>query len=116
MTNQISDDEFETLKTYRLSLMSGEQKAQEDYDRTLLALSGGALGISFAFVKDIVGGKPIQDIYYLLFAWIAWGVSVSFVLLSFYLSHKSFLVAISKVDDVYKKGIEKVLIIYIPKI
>ncbi|WP_134984071.1 hypothetical protein [Xanthomonas axonopodis] len=51
---------------YRQWLVVAEQKAQEDYDKTVLTLSGGALGISFAFVKDIVGQNPIQNSSWLL--------------------------------------------------
>ena len=40
---------------YRKDLIALEQRAQEAYDTTLLTLSGGALGVSFAFVKDFLG-------------------------------------------------------------
>ena len=63
----------EQLKEYRNWLIAAEQKAQEDFDKTVLSLSGGALGISFAFVKDIVGDQPLIKTKFLLTAWIAWG-------------------------------------------
>ena len=53
-----------TLQEYRAHLVSAAQKAQEDFDKTLLALSGGALGVSFAFVKDIVGDGSVHDFGY----------------------------------------------------
>ncbi len=90
---------------YRTALISAEQKAQEDFDKTVLALSGGALGISFAFIKDIIGSKPVTNWDFLLLAWICWGISVTSVLASYYFSHLALRFAISQVDkgDIYKK-------------
>ena len=89
----------EDLKQYRLQLIAADQKAQEDFDKTVLTLSGGALGISFAFVKDIVGNKPLTHPEWLLFAWIAWGISVTCVLASFYFSQQALRWAIKQVDQ-----------------
>lgn len=50
--NQALHDHFKFLR-------DADQQAQTDYEKTVLSLSGGALGISFAFVKDIVGSKPL---------------------------------------------------------
>lgn len=87
------------LDKYRETLIAAEQKAQEDFDKTVLALSGGALGITFAFIKDIVGDKPIINSDLIFFAWLSWGISVSVVLLSYYFSHLALRKAIRQVDD-----------------
>ncbi len=88
----------ESLQQYRSLLIAAAQKSQEDYDKTVLALSGGALGISFAFVKDIVGPRPLVHPHLLLLAWVVWGVSVACVLGSFYFSNLAFRHAIAQVD------------------
>jgi len=44
----------ENLQEYRKHLVAAEQQVQADFDKTVLSLSGGALGISFAFVKNPV--------------------------------------------------------------
>jgi hypothetical protein len=49
-------------------------------------------------VKDIVGSKPVMHTSLLLFAWMAWGVSVACVLASFYSSQQALRQAISQVD------------------
>lgn len=87
------------LQAYRSLLISAEQKSQEDYDKTVIALSGGALGISFAFVKDIVGSQSLATPVWLCAAWIAWGLSVTLVLTSFYFSHLALRKAIKQVDE-----------------
>jgi hypothetical protein len=87
------------LVDYRKHLVAAEQKSQEDFDKTVLSLSGGALGISFVFLKDVVGPKPIDDPHYLFFAWIAWGLSTTCVLSSYFMSHLALRRAIKQVDE-----------------
>lgn len=87
------------LKEYRTYLVQAEQKAQADFDKTVLSLSGGALGISFAFLKNVVGAGPHSAVISLYCAWASWGLSVSAILLSFYLSQHSLRKAIGQVDS-----------------
>lgn len=86
------------LADYRKWLVAAEQKSQEDFDKTVLSLSGGALGISFVFLKDVIGPQPIVQSGFLLAAWLAWAFSTISVLTSFYLSHLALRRAISQVD------------------
>lgn len=87
------------MAEYRKWLVAAEQKSQDDFDKTVLTLSGGALGISFAFLKDIVGPQPIVLPGLLLAAWFAWAFSTFSVLISYYLSHLALRRAIGQVDD-----------------
>jgi len=89
----------ERLKEYRQWLIQAAEKAQGDFDKTVLSLSGGALGISFAFVKDIVGNRPFVGSTLLLLSWLAWGASATAVLASFYFGVRSFRRTIAQVDD-----------------
>ena len=86
-------------KEYRNWLIAAEQKSQESFDKTVLALSGGALGISFVFLKDVVGPKSIDSPNLLLGAWITWALSSFSILLSYYLSQLALRHAIKCVDD-----------------
>lgn len=86
------------LQEYRNHLIAAEQKAQEDFDKTVLSLSGGALGISFAFIKDIVGAGQSHNTFLLLLSWVAWGFSISSVLMSYFFSHLALRRAIEQVD------------------
>ncbi len=87
------------LADYRKHLVAAEQKPQEDFDKTVLSLSGGALGISFVFLKDVIGPKPIDDPHFLFFAWVSWGFSTMCVLASYFMSHLALRRAIKQVDD-----------------
>jgi hypothetical protein len=87
------------LSDYRQHLVDAEQKSQESFDTTVLSLSGGALGISFVFLKDVIGSSPVQRPIFLLSAWMFWAASSLAVLMSFYLSHLALRRAIRQVDD-----------------
>jgi len=91
-----SEDEVDP--EYRQWLVAAEQKAQEDFDKTVLTLSGGALGISFAFVKDIIGDKPIEHSIWLVAAWVMWALSTSAMLGSFFVSRLALRKAIVQCD------------------
>lgn len=88
-----------SLREYRQWLVAAEQKSQDEFDKAVLSLSGGALGISFAFLKDIVGTQPLIQPAFLLVAWTTWGLSILAVLASYYLSHLALRRTIAQVDD-----------------
>jgi hypothetical protein len=91
-------EETEDFSEYRKHLQAAEQKSQEDFDKTVLSLSGGALGISFIFLKDVIGPNPILEPQLLFSSWIAWGFSTFCVLASYYLSHLALRKAIQQID------------------
>jgi len=84
---------------YRQHLVLARQKAQEDYDKSVLALSGGALGISMAFVEKVVGPGAIHRSGLLVASWMCWAASVACVLVSYFLSRHALLGAIEAVDS-----------------
>jgi hypothetical protein len=73
-------ESVDDLSDYRKHLQTAEQKSQEDFDKTVLSLSGGALGISFIFLKDVIGPNPVVSPNLLFTAWVAWGSSTFCVL------------------------------------
>lgn len=86
------------LNEYRTHLVLAEQKAQEQFDKTVLTLSGGALGISFAAIKHLTGSGAVSATGLLLTAWSCWALSAFAVLLSFFFSHQALRRAIKQVD------------------
>ena len=90
------DDE---LSKYRQYLVETEQKVSESYDKTVITLSGGALGISFAFIKNIVGTNPIQAKLYLFVGWSSLAISLTAVVLSLFFGTWAFRTAIKQVDE-----------------
>ena len=86
------------LTEYRVHLIEAGQKAQEDFDKTVLMLAGGALAVSFAFVKDLIGPGPISSKALLVLSWVCWSGSLTAVLLSYYASYLTLRKAIKQID------------------
>lgn len=97
--DQYQREQYAALMTYRTSLVTAEQKLQEDLDKMIVSLSGGALGVSFIFLKDIVGGRPIAAHWLLMAAWGLWAASIASVLLSYYVGSALYRKSIDQVDD-----------------
>jgi hypothetical protein len=92
-------EEVNYLSSYRDHLVLARQKAQEDYDKTVVTLSGGGLGVTFAFLEKVIGNGPATTPELLFAAWLCWAVSISGVLASYFLSRVSLQKAIEQVDS-----------------
>lgn len=88
----------DNLSKYRQSLLAAEQTMQGEYDKGVLTLSAGALGISLLFLKDVVGTRPLVHSWCLLAAWTVWGLSIAFVLTSYFTSTKALRRAVMDTD------------------
>lgn len=93
-----SAQQIPAFDAYRQELVSLEQRAQSEFDRTVMALSGGALGISFAFLDKVLRDRVPQKPKALVFAWILWTLSLTLVLASHYFSALAMRKAIQQVD------------------
>jgi hypothetical protein len=87
------------LLEYRKVLVAADQKGQEEIDKAILALSGGGLGVSLVFIKDVIGSNPLAMPGLLMAAWVAWGVSTLVVLLSFHFSNLTIREGIRQIDS-----------------
>ena len=92
-------EEANYLDSYRDHLVVARQKAQEDYDKTVVTLSGGALGVTFAFLEKVTGNGPAAIPELLFAAWLCWAASITSVLTSYFLSRLSLHKAIEQVDS-----------------
>ena len=86
------------LREYRNALIQTGVKAQEDYDKAIIALSGGAFGISFAFADKFVKTAPLAS-GYLLAAWVLWVLSITSVVASYYCSILALRRTVTQVDS-----------------
>jgi len=57
------------LKEYRTYLIQTVQKLNENYDKLIITLSGGALALSLVFLKDVIKENQIQEPILLIAAW-----------------------------------------------
>ena len=64
-----------------------ETQSQVHYDKLVVYLSGGAMALSFAFIRDVVGTTgPVYFVETLAWAWSMWLASLVFALGSHYAS------------------------------
>lgn len=107
----------DALKQYRQHLVDTLQKVSESYDKTVITLSGGALGVSFTYVKDFIGANEVQSPRLLFWSWVLLTISLSSVLFSLFFGTLAFRKAIRQVDDgtIYENkpggGLSKITII-----
>lgn len=98
----ISEEEEKAWEKWKDQVDSLNRSSQDSYDKTVLALSSGALGISFAFVSNYLGDDVVPDYpYLLLFTWTCWALSVTAVLASFLFS----ILATRKAIVEYNNGV-----------
>jgi hypothetical protein len=73
------------------------EKVTDSFDRAVMTLSGGALGISIAFIHD-VAPLPTHK-WALVFAWAAFAASLLTILWSFLTSERAIVRIVAQHDD-----------------
>ncbi len=86
------------IAAYRQALSLLQEKMQSEYDKAVLALSGGAFGVSVLLIKDIIGTSRAESSVCLNLAWVAWALSITSVLISFYTSANAMEETIRELD------------------
>jgi hypothetical protein len=84
MTKEKQDEA--KLKAYleeRNALVQGEQKSAEQFDKGVLTLAAGALGISLVFLEKIAPHPTQASLKYLCIAWLGFALSLGTILFSF---------------------------------
>ena len=59
----------EELDKYRTELLQTVQKLNESYDKIIITLSGGALGLSVIFLKDVIKDNKLESPELLIWSW-----------------------------------------------
>jgi len=95
------------LRKYRDEQLAKANAGQNDYDKLVVALSGGALGLSFTFLKDVANGQASSHATLLIAAWGCWGLSVAFILTSIYTGVQALRETVRQIDrgTVYKEKV-----------
>lgn len=77
-----NNQEYRRYLDERQSLNDARFKVAETLDKALLTLSGGALGVSMTFVRDIAKNPKCKCT--LIASWILFGLTITLLLLSLY--------------------------------
>ena len=94
------------MMEYRSTLQRLAEESQSDYDKAVMTLSGGALGISFGYLKDVAGPPPYLHSLLLNLAWTAWTFSVVACLFSLAFSSLALNKEIAKLDEDWSQPTE----------
>tara|TARA_R110001583_G_scaffold89547_1_gene230886 strand:- start:1289 stop:1678 length:390 start_codon:yes stop_codon:yes gene_type:complete len=84
---------------YRNNLIQAEQKSQDSYDKSIISLSGGALGISLVFYKEVIGDQIAVNPELLICSWGVWAASIAAVVISYFFSRIALRKTIEQTDD-----------------
>jgi hypothetical protein len=87
------------LKKYRDTLLVTMRFLNESYDKMLIMLSGGALGLSITFLKDVVNLAKVKHAELIMLSWLAFIISLAAVLGRVLFGIEAYRKAISQVDD-----------------
>jgi hypothetical protein len=75
------------MADYREHLVMAEKEMQLFYDKAVMTLSGGALALSFTFLKDVhVASQNLIFRDWLVASWVSWALSIGCILASFFTS------------------------------
>jgi hypothetical protein len=77
------------LQEYEKRLLDLKHESIRELDKWLITLSGGALGVSFAFIKDLITPEKMTRIDLLFWSWMCWGLSIMSVLGAFFCSYRA---------------------------
>ena len=83
---------------YRTTLVEKHHTASQDYDKAVMTLGAGALGISLAFIKDVAGKDP-NHTWLLGIAWLLLVLSLVAIFVSFLTSQRAILRQIADLDS-----------------
>lgn len=84
--------------SYRDWLVKCRHEAAQEYDKAVMALSGGGLGISLGFLHGNAE-KHLELVWCLITSWVFFGLSLFSTLVSFRISYRAHHRAIEQVDN-----------------
>lgn len=96
-----------TYKAHRQHLIDGERGQTGLYDRSIITLTAAALGLSLAFIKDIVPEITLRTLWILYGAWGGFVLSLLSTLASFQFSQRAYKREREILDEKQRGNIDK---------
>jgi hypothetical protein len=100
----LTPEKLRLLAETRADLLKRQLSNSENYDKAVLSLSTAFLGLSLAFLKDLVPVQRAECLFLLYFSWIVLAGAVLSTILSFWLSQRAINVQIKKAEDYYLRN------------
>ena len=88
----------ENLKEYWKQIVNMEQLTMNSYDKTLTALSSGAIGISFLYYKELFDRNIVRN-WLIITSWISWTLSLAILLIAFFITSLAIRVIYRQINE-----------------
>ena len=79
----MNDDDTKNYLKERKLLIEAQQQSYQQFDKAILTLSSGGLGVSIIFLRDILPLEQITNYCFLIGSWILFTISITCTLISF---------------------------------
>ena len=94
----MNDDDTENYLKERKLLIDAQQQSCQQFDKAILTLSSGGLGVSIIFLRDILPLEQITNYYFLIGSWILFTISILSTLISFLTSQYAYSKQLSLIN------------------
>lgn len=101
--HKIDEQYLDELRGYRQDLLTIQKEQTTSYDKAILSLSGGALGVTIAFADKFGGDTPTVT-WSLLASWSAFCTAICFNVLSYLFSSYDMEAELEKVRKSIQAG------------
>jgi hypothetical protein len=95
------DENTRIYEATRKDLLVRQLSNAEKYDNAILTLSAGILGVSLAFIKDIVPIDEAINVCLLKLSWVCFSLAIVFTISSFMLSQWAIKVQLTYAERYY---------------
>lgn len=99
----------EEYNQYKMHLLDARKTTFQQLDKAIFTLSGGGLGLSIAFLKDIVSIKQATWLYLLFSSWSLFIASIILTLVSFLSSWVAIDKQLNFAEEYYNQGNTSIL-------
>ena len=110
LTQQQVDEIYAGYRDERNKLIDGQHDHSRSYQKYLLTLSGGALGLSLTVVADFASKGTVESPGLFLSAWLGLGVAIAAAMVALHQAQYAFEDYRRELDDAAQKGIDRDLL------
>lgn len=104
------DEIYAVYRDERNKLIDGQHDHSKSYQKYLLTLSGGALGLSLTVVADMASKGTVQSPGLFLSAWSGLGLAIAAAIVALHQAQYAFEDYRGQLDDAAQKGIDRDLL------
>src|SRR5688572_25311618 len=89
----------EQCESYRQRLVTSRNEVLDAYGKTLTTLSGGAIGLSITFLKDVLKLEGVISPWMMSAAWMCWTICLALTVFALFVSQKAHSRQVAEYDS-----------------